>query len=107
GSGGQEPRHSQSGPRYAGDRDRARPRSVPAGALAGERVSGWSEIFLGVIAVATLAIAIAQIGVIVAAGVAVRRLQRLADRVEEDVRPILGHLNAIGRDAARAASLAT
>jgi hypothetical protein len=70
-------------------------------------VSGWSEVFLGVIAVATLAIAVAQIGVMVAASMALRRLQRLADRVEEDVRPLIGHLNAIGRDAARAASLAT
>jgi hypothetical protein len=70
-------------------------------------VSGWSEVFLGVIAAATLAIAIAQIGVMVAAGAAIRRMERLADRVEADVRPILGHLNAIGRDAARAASLAT
>jgi len=70
-------------------------------------VSGWSEIFLGIIAVATLAIAIAQIGVMVAAGAAIRRMERLADRVEQDVRPLLGHLNAIGRDAARAASLAT
>ena len=70
-------------------------------------MSGWSEVFLGVIAVATLAIAIAQIGVMVAASMALRRLQRLADRVEEDVRPLIGHLNAIGRDAARAASLAT
>ena len=70
-------------------------------------MSGWSEIFLGIIAVATLAIAIAQIGVMVAAGAAIRRMERLADRVEQDVRPLLGHLNAIGRDAARAASLAT
>jgi uncharacterized protein YoxC len=70
-------------------------------------VSGWAEVFLGVIAVATLAIAIAQIGVMVAATAAVRRLERLADRVEHDVRPIVEHLNAIGRDAARAASLAT
>ena len=70
-------------------------------------MSGWSEVFLGVIAVATLAIAVAQIGVMVAATAAVRRLERLADRVEQDVRPILDSLNAIGRDAARAASLAT
>jgi len=70
-------------------------------------VSGWSEIFLGVIAVATLAMAIAQIGVMVAASAAIRRMERLADRVEQDVGPLLGHLNAIGRDAARAASLAT
>jgi len=69
-------------------------------------VSGWSEIFLGVIAVATLAIAIAQIGVMVATSAAIRRMERLADRVEQEVWPLLGHLNSIGRDAARAASLA-
>jgi len=69
-------------------------------------VSGWSEIFLGVIAVATLAIAIAQIGVMVATTAAIRRMERLADRVEQEFWPILGHLNSIGRDAARAASLA-
>jgi hypothetical protein len=69
-------------------------------------VSGWSEIFLGVIAVATLAIAIAQIGVMVATSAAVRRMERLADRVEQEFWPLLGHLNSIGRDAARAASLA-
>lgn len=69
-------------------------------------MSGWSEIFLGVIAVATLAIAIAQIGVMVATSAAVRRMERLADRVEQEFWPLLGHLNSIGRDAARAASLA-
>jgi hypothetical protein len=62
-------------------------------------VSGWSEIFLGVIA-------IAQIGVMVATSAAVRRMERLADRVEQEFWPLLGHLNSIGRDAARAASLA-
>src|SRR5256885_1026348 len=38
---------------------------------------------------------------------AARRVGRLADSFERDVRPLLGHLNAIGRDAARAAQLAT
>ena len=69
-------------------------------------MSGWSEIFLGVIAVATLAIAIAQIGLMVATNAAIRRMERLADRVEREFSPLLGHLNSIGRDAARAASLA-
>ena len=66
-----------------------------------------TEIFLGIIAVATLAIALAQLGVAVVAGLAVRRLARLAETLEHDVKPIFGHLNAIGRDAARAAALAT
>ena len=66
-----------------------------------------SDVFLGIIAVATLAIAIVQIAVIVAAGRLARRVERLADQLEQDVKPLVGHLNAIGRDAARAAALAT
>jgi len=70
-------------------------------------VSSWAEVFLGVIAVATLATAIVQIGVLVAAGRLARRIDRLADHVEQELKPIFGHLNAIGRDASRAASLTT
>jgi hypothetical protein len=65
-----------------------------------------NQVFLGIIAVATLAIAIAQIGVMVAAGRLARRVDRLAEQLDRDVRPLFGHLNAIGRDASRAASLA-
>jgi hypothetical protein len=50
--------------------------------------------------------AIVQIGVIVAAGMLARRILRLADRVEREVTPLFGHLNAIGRDASRATALA-
>jgi hypothetical protein len=65
-----------------------------------------NDVFLGIIAVATLAIAIAQIGVMVAAGRLARRMERLTERIEREVAPLFGHLNAIGRDAAHAASLA-
>jgi hypothetical protein len=67
----------------------------------------WRDVFLGVIAVATLAIAVAQIAVIVAAAAAARRVGQLADTFEREVRPLVGHANAIGRDAARAVQLAT
>ena len=70
-------------------------------------MSVWSDVFLGVIAVATLAIAITQIAVIVAAGRMARRVAELVDQFEQDVKPLIGHMNAIGRDAARAATLAT
>ena len=70
-------------------------------------MSTLGEVFLGVIAVATLAMAIVQVGVIVAAGRLARRVEELADRLELDVKPLFGHLNAIGRDASRAAALAT
>ena len=67
----------------------------------------WADVFLGVIAVATLATAVTQIAVIVAAGRMARRVSELVDEFEHDVKPLVNHLNAIGRDAARAASLAT
>jgi hypothetical protein len=70
-------------------------------------VNGWTEVFLGIIAVATLAIAIAQVGIFVAAGLVMRRMTRFVDSVERELQPIFGHVNAIGRDAARAAQLAT
>jgi hypothetical protein len=70
-------------------------------------VSGWSEVFLGIIAVATLATAVVQIGVLVAAGLLARRVTRLIEQIERETAPILASLNAIGQDAARAAALAT
>ena len=70
-------------------------------------MSTWADVFLGIIAVATLIIAIVQIGVVVAAGRLARRVETLAEQIERDVKPLFGHLNAIGRDASRAATLAT
>lgn len=70
-------------------------------------MNGWSEVFLGVIAIATLALAVVQVGVFVFLGLAVRRVTKLIGVAEREVQPILGHVNAIARDASRAASLAT
>lgn len=67
----------------------------------------WTEVSLGVIAVATLAMAVVQVGVMVMAGMAARRMGRLVDRLEAQVQPLIDNINAIGREAARAASLAT
>ena len=67
----------------------------------------WRDVFLGVIAVATVAIAVAQIGVIIAAGLMARRVGRMVEQIERDVKPLFGHLNAIGSDASRAVALAT
>jgi hypothetical protein len=70
-------------------------------------VSVWAEVFLGIIALATLATAIGQVGLLLAAGRAFKRVERLADHVEQDLKPLFGYIDAIGRDASRAASLAT
>jgi len=69
--------------------------------------SGWSEVFLGVIAVATLVMAIVQIGVIVAASRMARRVEQLVDRVDRELKPLFGNLTTISAEAARAAALAT
>lgn len=69
-------------------------------------MTAWSDVFLGVIALATLAMAVAQVAVIVVAGRAARRVAEVAEQFQRDVKPLFGHLNAIGHDAARAAALA-
>ena len=69
-------------------------------------MSVWPEVFLGIIAVATLVMAIVQIGLIVAAGRLARRIDRLADQIEHELKPLFVNINAIGRDASRAVALA-
>lgn len=66
-----------------------------------------TNTWLGLIAVATLLIAIVQIGVLVAAGLLARRVAKLADNLEQQVKPVFQHLDTIGREASRAAALAT
>jgi len=70
-------------------------------------VSVWAELFLGVIAAATVTMAVVQIAIVVAAGRLARRVDRLADRMEHELVPLFTSLNAIGRDASRAAALAS
>jgi hypothetical protein len=70
-------------------------------------VSRWVELWLGIIALATLTTAVVQVAVLVAAGRLARRLERLTARVEEELGPLFQHANAIGRDASRATALAT
>ena len=69
-------------------------------------MSTWGNLFLGLIAVATLLTAIVQIAVLLAAAKLARRLDTLADSVEEQMKPLFAHLDAIGREAVRATSLA-
>ena len=70
-------------------------------------MSVWGEVFLGIIALATLVSTIIQVAVLIAAGRVAKRVERLAQSVEHDLKPFFGHMNAIGRDASRTASLAS
>lgn len=67
----------------------------------------WAQVFLGVIAAATLAMSVAQVVVLIAAGRLMRRVGRLIEHIERETKPAFGHLNAITRDASRAVALAT
>lgn len=69
-------------------------------------MSQSADTFLAIIAVATIVMALVQIGVIVAAGLLARRVGRLADQVERELKPIFDHVQAISREASRAATLA-
>jgi type IV secretory pathway VirB2 component (pilin) len=70
-------------------------------------VSVWAVVFLGVIAFATLAMAIVVVGALIAAARLAQRVGRILDQLEVDLKPLFEHMNAIGRDASRAAALAT
>ena len=69
-------------------------------------MTDWAVVFLGVIAAATLVTALAQVAFIVATGRLARRLERAANEMQREVRPLVEHLDAIGRDARRASALA-
>jgi ElaB/YqjD/DUF883 family membrane-anchored ribosome-binding protein len=58
-----------------------------------------SEVFLGVIAVATLVMALVQVGVLVAGIIAVKRLNEVLARVEDSARPVLAHVDDLVVDA--------
>ena len=70
-------------------------------------MSVWAVVFLGVIAAATLAMAIVVVGALIAATRLALRVGRILDQLEVDLKPLFEHMNAIGRDASRAAALAT
>jgi|SRR5580700_9548109 hypothetical protein len=66
----------------------------------------WTEVCLGVIAFAALAIAVTHIVILVAAGLVARRIGRLIDRAERELEPVFSHMQDIAANAARAAALA-
>lgn len=66
-----------------------------------------TEIFLGLIALAVLAMAAIQVWAAVSAARAARRLGDTVTRLEHDLRPIVANVQAMSADAARAAAIAT
>ena len=65
-----------------------------------------TELYLGIIAVAVLVMAVIQVAAVVLAARTVKRVDRLADRLEQDLRPIMANLQHATSEVARASSLA-
>ena len=63
-------------------------------------------LFMGVIAVAVLTIAVAQVATLWYGMRVMRRVDQLADRVEKDIQPVIDRVNAVSGDITRATSLA-
>lgn len=67
----------------------------------------WSEAFLGVIALATLVIALIHVGAVVAAARLARQAQQTLNTVQHEIRPLLARAQAVADEASRTAALAT
>ena len=66
-----------------------------------------SETFLGIIAVATLLMALIQVGAIVAILRVARQAQQSIAEVQRDVRPLIAKATAVADEASRTATIAT
>ncbi len=70
-------------------------------------MSWWGETFLAVIAVATLVMALIQVGAIVAAIRLGRQARHALESVQQEIRPLAARLNAIAEEASQTAAIAT
>lgn len=68
---------------------------------------GWTDLFLGIIAAATLVMALIQVGAIIALIRVGRQAQQALGLVQQELRPLVAKANAIAEDAARTAAIAT
>ena len=66
-----------------------------------------SEVFLGIIALATLGMAVIQIGAIVAVARFARDAQKALASVQEDVKPLVAKVSALADEATKTATIAT
>ena len=70
-------------------------------------MTGPSELFLGIIALATLVMALIQVGAIIFAARLGRRVQQVMATIQEDVRPLIARANSVAEEASKTAALAS
>lgn len=63
------------------------------------------QLFLGIIAAGVVVMAAIQVAAVIVAARLARRVDRFADRLEQDLRPVVASLQALTEDAARATSV--
>ena len=66
----------------------------------------WSEVFLGVIAVATLIMAVIQIGAILAAARIAKQAQQTLATVQQELKPLVSKAQTVAEEASRTAAVA-
>ncbi len=67
----------------------------------------WSETFLAVIAVATLTMALIQVGAIIAIARIGRQAQQTLTTVHQEIRPLIAKATEVADEASRTATIAT
>jgi hypothetical protein len=70
-------------------------------------VSGTSELLLGIIALSVLVMAAIQVGALIAGWRLAKRIEALSRQLEQDIKPVIGHLTTLTSEAARTAALAS
>jgi hypothetical protein len=70
-------------------------------------VNDPNDLFLGIIAAATLIMAVVQIGAIVVASRLARQTQQTLNAVYSEIRPLLAKASAVADEASRTAALAS
>ena len=70
-------------------------------------MNDWGDLFLGVIAVATLIMAAVQIGAIVVASRVARQTQQTLNAMYAEIRPLIAKAGAVADEASRTAALAS
>ena len=69
-------------------------------------MSDTAEVLLGIIAFSVLVMAVIQVAAIVAGIRLARRVDELAAKIDQEVKPLIANLTALTSEAARAAALA-
>ena len=70
-------------------------------------MTDWSQVFLGVIAVATALMALMQIGTLVVLARVAVQVRDVVSTLNQDIRPLIARASAIAEEAQKTATLAT